>query len=54
MGWRHKFSKHIAVRPTPGLIAATAIAAIVLGILGSFYPAFLATRHSPAAALERA
>lgn len=35
-------------------IAATAVAAIALGILGSFYPAFLATRQSPAAALERA
>ncbi len=28
--------------------------AIVLGILGSFYPAFVATRASPAEALERA
>jgi len=46
--------RYIAVRPTPGLIAATALAAIVLGILGSFYPAFVATRQSPAAALERA
>lgn len=46
--------RYIAVRPTPGLIAATAIAAIILGILGSFYPAFVATRQSPAAALERA
>jgi ABC-type antimicrobial peptide transport system permease subunit len=32
----------------------TAAAAIVLGILGSLYPAFVATRQSPAAALERA
>ena len=46
--------RYIAVSPTPGLIAATAAAAIVLGILGSFYPAFVATRQSPAAALERA
>jgi putative ABC transport system permease protein len=46
--------RYIAVRPTPGLVVATAIAAIVLGILGSFYPAFVATRQSPAAALERA
>jgi putative ABC transport system permease protein len=46
--------RYVAVKPTPGLIAATALAAIVLGILGSFYPAFLATRASPAAALERA
>ena len=46
--------RYIAVRPTPGLIVTTAIAAIVLGILGSFYPALLATRASPAEALERA
>ena len=46
--------RYIAVRPTLGLIVATAIAAIVLGILGSFYPAFVATRASPAEALERA
>jgi putative ABC transport system permease protein len=46
--------RYVAVKPTPGLIAATAVAAIVLGILGSFYPAYVATRQSPAAALERA
>jgi putative ABC transport system permease protein len=46
--------RYIAVRPTPGLIIVTAIAAIALGILGSFYPAFVATRASPAEALERA
>jgi putative ABC transport system permease protein len=46
--------RYIAVRPTIGLIAATAVAAIALGVLGSFYPAFFATRQSPAAALERA
>ena len=46
--------RYIAVRPTPGLVVTTAIAAIVLGILGSFYPAFVATRASPAEALERA
>jgi putative ABC transport system permease protein len=46
--------RYIAVRPTPGLIALTAIAAIILGILGSLYPAFVATRASPAEALERA
>ena len=46
--------RYIAVKPTIGLIAATALAAIILGILGSFYPAFVATRQSPAAALERA
>jgi putative ABC transport system permease protein len=46
--------RYVAVKPTIGLIVATALAAIVLGILGSFYPAFVATRQSPAAALERA
>lgn len=46
--------RYVAVKPTPDLIAATAIAAVVLGILGSFYPAYVATRQSPAAALERA
>jgi putative ABC transport system permease protein len=46
--------RYVAVEPTLPLIAATALAAIVLGILGSFYPAFVATRQSPAAALERA
>jgi putative ABC transport system permease protein len=44
----------VAVRPTPALVATTALAAIVLGILGSFYPAWLATRQSPASALGRA
>jgi len=42
------------VRPTLGLVIATAAAAVVLGILGSFYPAWLATRQSPAIALGRA
>jgi putative ABC transport system permease protein len=46
--------RYMAVRPTPGLIAATAVAAIILGILGSPYPTWVATRASPAAALERA
>ena len=46
--------RYIAVRPTPGLIATTAVAAIILGILGSLYPAIVATRASPAEALERA
>ena len=46
--------RYIAVRPTLGLIAATAVAAIILGILGSLYPAIVATRSSPAEALERA
>ena len=45
--------RYIAVSPTPGLIAITAVAAIILGILGSLYPA-IATRASPAEALERA
>jgi ABC-type lipoprotein release transport system permease subunit len=35
-------------------VTATALAAIALGVLGSFYPAWLATRQSPAAALGRA
>ena len=46
--------RYVAVRPTPGLIVTSALAAIALGILGSLYPAWLATRQSPAAALERA
>ena len=46
--------RYVAVEPTLPLIAATALAAIALGILGSFYPAWVATRQSPAAALERA
>lgn len=46
--------RFVTVQPTLPLVAATALAAIVLGILGSFYPAWLATRQSPAAALGRA
>ena len=46
--------RYVAVEPTLPLIAVTALAAIALGILGSFYPAWVATRQSPAAALERA
>jgi putative ABC transport system permease protein len=46
--------RYVAVEPTLPLIVVTALAAIVLGILGSFYPAFMATRASPADALERA
>ena len=46
--------RYVAVEPTLPLIVVTALAAIVLGILGSFYPAFVATRASPAEALERA
>jgi putative ABC transport system permease protein len=45
--------RYVAIRPTLGLIVFTTLAAIGLGILGSFYPAFAATRKSPAAALER-
>lgn len=46
--------RYVAVEPTLPLIAATALAAMVLGILGSSYPAWVATRASPADALERA
>jgi len=46
--------RYVAVRPTSALVAATAVAAIALGILGSLYPAWLATRQSPAIALGRA
>jgi putative ABC transport system permease protein len=46
--------RYVAVRPTPALVAATALAAVGLGILGSFYPAWLATRQSPAIAFGRA
>lgn len=45
--------RYVEVRPTIGLIIATAIAAVALGILGAFYPAWLATRQNPAAALDR-
>jgi putative ABC transport system permease protein len=46
--------RYVAVRPTSALVAATAVAAIALGVLGSLYPAWLATRQSPAIALGRA
>jgi putative ABC transport system permease protein len=46
--------RYIAVRPTPDLIAATVLVTIALGILGSWYPAWLATRRDPASALARA
>ena len=46
--------RYVAVEPTIPLIAVTALAAMVLGILGSFYPAWVATRASPAEALEHA
>jgi len=46
--------RYVAVEPTIPLIAITALAAVVLGVLGSFYPAWVATRASPAEALEHA
>jgi len=46
--------RYVAVEPTAPLIAVTALAAVLLGIVGSFYPAWVATRQSPANALERA
>jgi putative ABC transport system permease protein len=45
--------RFVAVRPTIALVAATALAAIVLGVLGSFYPAWRAARQDPAIALGR-
>lgn len=45
--------RFVAIRPTAGLIAITAFAAMVLGILGSSYPAWRASRQSPAIALGR-
>ena len=46
--------RFVTVTPTVPLVVTTAFAAIALGVLGSFYPAWLATRQSPAAALGRA
>jgi putative ABC transport system permease protein len=46
--------RFVTVSPTVPLVATTALAAMALGVLGSFYPAWLATRQSPAAALGRA
>jgi len=46
--------RFVTVSPTVPLVTATALAAIALGVLGSFYPAWLATRQSPATALGRA
>jgi putative ABC transport system permease protein len=46
--------RFVTVSPTVPLVATTALAAIALGVLGSFYPAWLATRQSPATALGRA
>jgi putative ABC transport system permease protein len=45
--------RYVAIRPTFGLIAATAVAAVALGVIGAFYPAWVATRQDPAAALDR-
>jgi putative ABC transport system permease protein len=46
--------RFVTASPTIPLVAATALAAIALGVLGSFYPAWLAARQSPATALGRA
>jgi len=46
--------RFVTVTPTIPLVTATALAAIALGVLGSFYPAWLAARQSPATALGRA
>jgi putative ABC transport system permease protein len=46
-------ARYTTVTPTPTLIMASVSAAIVLAILGSLYPAWLATRQNPGAALER-
>jgi putative ABC transport system permease protein len=45
--------RYITIQPTAGLIAATVLAAIGLGMLGALYPAWIATRQEPAVALER-
>ena len=59
-----KNARVIFMRARPGVkvwssgftvqILATAPAGVLLGIFGSLYPAFLAMRASPAAALDRA
>lgn len=46
--------RYVAVEPTVPLVAATALAATALGILGSFYPAWVATKQSPSLALSHA
>lgn len=43
--------RYVAVEPTVQLIVMTSLAAIALGIVGSIYPAYVATRQSPANAL---
>jgi putative ABC transport system permease protein len=45
--------RYLTISPSLGLIATSAIAAVLLGIIGSLYPAWLATRQDPAAALDR-
>ena len=45
--------RYLTISPSFGLISASAIAAVLLGIIGSLYPAWLATRQDPAAALDR-
>jgi putative ABC transport system permease protein len=46
--------RYITIQPTLGLMVATALAAVALGVVGALYPAWMATRQDPAAALERA
>jgi putative ABC transport system permease protein len=43
----------IAFKPSIGLIAPTVIAALILCAIGSLYPAWRATRMTPAEALQR-
>jgi putative ABC transport system permease protein len=45
--------RYVAVQPTIGLVLASALAAIGIGIFGSSYPAWRAARQSPATALGR-
>lgn len=45
--------RYLTISPSFGLIATSAIAAVLLGIIGSLYPAWLATRQDPATALDR-
>jgi putative ABC transport system permease protein len=59
MGGAHLLSaipaigRYVAVSPTMGLVLATVVAAIGLGIVGASYPAWRAARQSPAVALGR-
>jgi putative ABC transport system permease protein len=45
--------RYLTISPSVGLIATSAIAAVLLGIFGSLYPAWLSTRQDPATALDR-